>query len=454
MKKFLTVSFLFSVVILTGQIDQELANAFQNILDTELNDANLKGISAAVILPDNEIWTGVSGVAATDPLTTDHLFFAASNTKTFMAALMLQFEEQGLLTLDDPISDYIDDFENVNPDVTIKQLLNHSSGIYNYTNHPIVFDDLLGNPTTIFSPDYILENYVEAPDFSPETDWSYSNTNFTILGMIAETVTQSELHQILRERFFDPLELTSTTLGAFEPMNGELGGLWLDADGDGDLEDFSVFPTNGLLSGAWSAGGIVSRPFDLIRWVKSLHSGEILTESSMEKMLEITPFSQDEFTYYGLGMQNVSLLDCEFYGHTGGLIHTSVMYYSPVESIGAVVMINHADYNFLAFALLIEAIKENVLLGLKDVLASDKKIKVSPNPFYNQTSLKYSLAEKSTVRIELYNTLGQSVATFIKEEQLPGDYEFEWMATSLENGMYFYKAEMEGQLYSGEIIKQ
>ena len=234
--------------LLTSQVSPQLSQQFKQELDHAVAMNGVKGISAAVIMPDGSIWEGVSGMATErDSLTKDMLFFAASNTKTFIAATILQLAENGQLSLDDELHLYLPSREHIDPNISIRQLLGHNSGIYNYTDNEALWVAINTYPDQIITPEDILSKYVKAPEFKPGTDWRYSNTNYILLSLIIESVTGNPLHQELRRRFIDPLHLDNTFLGAYEEQKGKIGGLWIDLDQDSRLDDASFFPNTSLL---------------------------------------------------------------------------------------------------------------------------------------------------------------------------------------------------------------
>ena len=118
-----------------GPVSPVLATALQSRLDQEHTTRNLKGISASLIIPGEGVWNGVSGVShAAVPIDTAMVSGVGSITKTLVATLMLQLQEDGLLSLTDSLHKWLPSYPNVNPNLTIKQLLQQRSGLYNHTN--------------------------------------------------------------------------------------------------------------------------------------------------------------------------------------------------------------------------------------------------------------------------------------------------------------------------------
>jgi len=165
-----------------------LAMKLQNALDKALeigSEGHQLGISAAIIIPDEEIWIGVAGVSHPGtPIAPEMLFDIGSSEKNFQAALVLKLKEEGLLSLDDPISKWLPDYPNINHTVTIRQLLNHTSGIYDFIEHPDStwrrgFSNI--DPIKIWTPEEVITTFMSEPYFSPGEGWHYSTTNYLLL---------------------------------------------------------------------------------------------------------------------------------------------------------------------------------------------------------------------------------------------------------------------------------
>ena len=122
--------------------DPTLGEKLQTVLNNQIFKDG-KGISAAIIFPDGKTWRGVSGVSKNNiPITENMLFSAGSITKTFTAAIIMQMVEEGKIELEDQISDYFHSHPFIDGSITIRQLLNHTSGIFNITDHPMIWQEV------------------------------------------------------------------------------------------------------------------------------------------------------------------------------------------------------------------------------------------------------------------------------------------------------------------------
>jgi D-alanyl-D-alanine carboxypeptidase len=326
--------------------DAGLRGRLQRALDSVYaltSVAGRYGLTASVIMPGGEQWSGTVGISHPGvPLRPEHLVEIASNTKTFVTAAILQLEEEGKLAITDRITKYLPQFENVDTTITIKQLLDHSSGVFDYLNDDpeatLLVDAYFLRPTKVWKPEEVLES-IGAANFKPGSTYKYSNTGFTLLGMIIESVTQHRFADEIRARFLDPLQLSSTFAGSDEEIAGEFTHQWVPAYNNDPARDLGTIDKTGQLSLAWSAGYIVSTPTDMARWAHTLYRGKLLTQSSMTKMLKMNNWPDGG--KYGLGTAQVPYGSKKMYGHSGHLFgFSSMMYTNPKDSVTLVVVSN------------------------------------------------------------------------------------------------------------------
>ncbi len=209
MKKIAAIAiFTFSVFGLKAQqFNSLLASMLQDTMDTYVSQiSNIKGMSASVYIPGQGVWTGVARNSYDgQPITADMRFGIASNTKLFVSVMMLKLAENNIIDLDDPLSDWLTISNvNINSNATIRQLLNHSSGISDPFFAGPWFDTINANPNRVFTPNEVM-NWVGAPLFNPGTSWSYSNTNYVLAGMVAESASGYSLGTLIRDSILDPL---------------------------------------------------------------------------------------------------------------------------------------------------------------------------------------------------------------------------------------------------------
>lgn len=339
----------------SGLLDEATQRRLQAILERTTDKQRVAGLQAAVLLPDGQMWQGQAGRAAFSPVErpveADTVFAIASVTKTFIAALILQLAEEGRLDLDVPFGRYFTDAPRKDS-ATIRQLLSHTSGIYNYFEHPRyisisrawlrstpvgglasrdhawTYDEIMGLVKTGYCP--------------PGKCYHYSNTNYVILGRIAEAVGGAPLHKQLRKRFFRPLGLEDTYYQPAEvPPAGFAHGHWDLGTGYSDhTRDASVLPFLGALTVADAAGAIASTARDLAVWSQALYGGAILSPASLAAMTTIL-----EPGLYGLGTDVASFAGHRAYGHRGGLRgFESSMWYFPAAGVSIVLLSNQGNW--------------------------------------------------------------------------------------------------------------
>ena len=199
----LTVNQSISQVLPADKV-AELQSIIENYYADE--ELLLGGLSAALYIEGEGSWKGATGIStitdAESYINTDTRFHIYSITKTYTAALILELMAEGRLWLDETVADYIDVSENVNVtgNATIKQLITHSSGIADYVANQLFQLAVYSDQAKIWQPKELL-NYVGQPQFTQGTGIAYSSTNYILLGMIAEIVTDSTAEQLFRTFF-------------------------------------------------------------------------------------------------------------------------------------------------------------------------------------------------------------------------------------------------------------
>ena len=311
----------------------------------------IPGVAATVILADGRTWTGVAGdaVAATHAKVTPQTPFAiASLTKTFTAALILRLADEGRLTIDDPLVRWLPDYPNA-ARITLRMLLQHTSGLADFFQNP-KFDAALNQAKRrVWTPDEVLR-FVGKPVFAPDKGWVYSNTNFVLLGLVAERAGGAPWAEQVRREFFVPLGLASTYVqGVGTPVvpPAHANVMFVGSSGrilPRDLSDGSTFvPFTSVATAAFSAGSIASTSGDLARWARALYGGDVLAPASLAEMLTFDPkIEQYAALAYGLGVSRVKI-DGRFvaFGHTGALAGTrAAIRWLPEERVTVAVVFN------------------------------------------------------------------------------------------------------------------
>lgn len=299
---------LFTTIILSFFIG--LVTSAQTVYHQRLNTVfdslcqlyQIKGASASVITPGQPTWNRAYGFAATGiALDTNRVLGIGSNTKTFIAVAILKLQEANLLSLDDTIGTWIQ-HPNISGQITIRQLLNHTSGLYNYSNNPAFNDSLLSDFTRIWLPEEML-SFIQTPDFSPGAGWGYSNTNYLIAGLVIKAVTNQPIHTALRNLVLQPAGLSSTWFFPQEMPGSFMANPWSIAFGTPYLLDAIPgfgYDNNAIFSMANAAGALVSTSADNARFWDQLVNGQMLSANAFNEMKQWTSIGAS--ASYGLGI--------------------------------------------------------------------------------------------------------------------------------------------------------
>jgi len=377
MKRFSNILIFLSFVLafLSCSPDaQTLEEKLQAVLDDNINDIDGRGVSAAVIMPGKPIWKGVAGISHdTISISLDMLFAIGSITKNFVATLTLELAEEGKLSLDDSLHNWLPAYPHVDSTITIRQLLNHSSGIYMFWSNQQIWDDLIKDRTKIWTPEEVLSYIKEPYSFAPGEGYRYSNTNYLLMAMIIEKATGSNLSTEFRERFWKPLEIDNAYLSIEEEIPDNLAHVFGDNfNDDGSVQDLTYLPRASHESIAYGSGGLFMTAEDLAVWCNALFEGKVLQSQSLDEMFEFREIGFGRRKRgIGLGVERfVKRMSSgeTAVGHTGANIGTSAsMVHLPDHHISVVVMINSFNHDCsqaIRTDLITTVLKENNVIGI------------------------------------------------------------------------------------------
>lgn len=254
-------------------------------------------------------------------------FEIGSNTKMFTATLILQLVDQGRVRLDAPIARYLPGVVPGGDRITVRMLLNHTSGLFNYTADPEFLPAVLRDPGYAHSVQELLDvAFAHEPLFAPGTSWSYSNTNYIVAGLLAEKLTGKRLPALIQERIARPLGLTRTYLAdpqATHTGRGYAHGYTVTFTG---VQPSYTDMSGGAL-GAWAgaAGGIVSTASDMSRFITALLTAKLFSAQQLQQMkttVELPAVGGG----YGLGLIRADYPCGTVWGHDGGTLgHNSLV---------------------------------------------------------------------------------------------------------------------------------
>lgn len=296
-----------------------------------------EGPGAAVLIArgDTVLLRTARGEADIDnhvPLQPETVFRIGSITKQFTAAGLLTLVEAGRVSLDDPLSQYLPDYPGGDT-ITLLQLLNHTSGVRNYTEMPGYMDGPIRQDMSTAQIVALFRD--EPPDFAPGERWGYSNSGYVLIGAVIEAVTGMPWHAYLQQVLFEPLGMRHTGYGADPRFAGQ------QAHGY-SYEGDTVVPMRTLsMTQAHAAGGLVSNVDDLLIWNRALHEGRVLRSEVYTQM--ITPIGEAAApgVQYSFGLFNGVMRDRQEFWHGGRIFgFISSLSYLPGPDITVVVLEN------------------------------------------------------------------------------------------------------------------
>lgn len=352
----------FPKVVKPSPFPSEMTARLQRMLSDKVENWQLPGAAIYIATSDGD-WstaTGKADLSTQVPLKSTDRFRIGSLSQLFISVMCLQLVEEGVLNLDDPIADWLPASVSQrlpnSKKITIKQLLNHTSGLPDPYDEPFQ-EAVKVDPTHAWQPQEVLSYLTDRPT-TPLNQPSFSNANYVLLGMIVERATGSSLATALRSRISDRLSLKNTFLETKEPIPEGFVQGYQDWNKDGAAESVTKPLVNTAL-GLGDAGIISSAP-DLATFFRGLFiSNTLLYPRSLDTML--TPIDTDEGGY-GLGIARVPTAWGESWGQmsrTTGF--SSVMLYLPVHDLIMVVWTNSGDQDT-------EAVYEIARRGLRIIL--------------------------------------------------------------------------------------
>lgn len=325
----------------SGTVDarcEDLRASLEAVASTYARSESLVGLAVSVAsdgcTPWSQSW-GAANIAADEALTTEHVLRAGSLTKSFTAALVLKLAEDDLLTLDDSLEQWGIDLPSA-AEITLRQLLNHTSGLADYQANPDFRSALMADPTREWTPQELVDLAVElGPTGLPGQIHAYSNANYILAGMVVESASGDTYADALRERVLEPGGLMHTYLEGSETWT-EPTATGYAVVGDAPPEDSTGFYSP---SQVWSAGAVACTVDDLREWVTVLLTSDFLAAPSQTALVELV--DSPGVDGYGLGIFSIATGTGSAFGHDGAVqgFQTAALY-SPATGTSVAVMHN------------------------------------------------------------------------------------------------------------------
>jgi D-alanyl-D-alanine carboxypeptidase len=267
------------------------ADAIEDLIHTEMRQHPIPGIALTVIQNGQPIKTAAYGLANVEshtPVTSNTIFEIGSITKQFTAAAILLLAQDGKLSVDDKISRHLTNTPPAWSQITIRQLLTHTSGLKSYTGL-----DGFEFSRHLTEAQFIQRIGTYPLEFPSGAQWSYCNTGYNLLGFIIENVSGTNYWNFLRDRIFAPLQMTNTTARAPQPLPLDF------ARGYETNHAGQPIPRDPAITDTFAAGALASTVGDLAKWNAALDAGKILTAASRQQMW--TPVKLNDATTHDYG---------------------------------------------------------------------------------------------------------------------------------------------------------
>ena len=322
-----------------GELPAELVSALQQTLDDTMTEYGVPGAAVGVWIPGEGSWTAVAGVADAetgDPVTPEMQWPIRSITKSYTVTLILQLVDEGVISLDDTIDQYVDGITDGDT-ITLRQLANMSSGNSDYFTDAFIQDWIVDDPDRLFTLDELNGYVLDQPaQFAPGTEKVYTNANTNLLGKVVEVATGEDFAAVLNERILEPLGQSDTryitdvsTWTAPHPLG------YSPAEGG-----FESPPAN--LSVLGPAGSMITSLDDARAWGEMLATGAFLTPATQTQREQGAPLDAGPpYDIYALGMGQTD----GWWGHNGeGLGFTAANFHNNDTGATIAVFFNLSDY--------------------------------------------------------------------------------------------------------------
>jgi CubicO group peptidase (beta-lactamase class C family) len=309
----LLLSFIFSI----SSSAQDLTQQFDAIVSQYYNNTDAPGATILVAKDGKTIYRKAIGKSSLEldvDMVAENVFMLASITKQFTAVAILMLEEQGKLSLDDPITKYIPDYPTLGKTITVHHLLNHTSGIKSYTG--------IGNLVEVARNDMTLDKLIdyfknEPMDFDPGEEFRYNNSGYVLLGKIIEVLSGDTYENFIEKNIFERLGMASSSYG----NNRELVKNRVEGYEQGDSGYVNASYLSMTLPHA--AGSLTSTIDDMLKWQNAITNNTFIKATTLNKAINGSELNNGEHIGYGYGLGEMNLKGSKGYTHSGGIFGTS-----------------------------------------------------------------------------------------------------------------------------------
>lgn len=343
-------------VTIPGSIPVNETHPMKDSIDALVKNAIERGIPGMQVMVKNaDGWYvangGYSKIETRMPMNDNMVVWLYSITKTYTATLTLKLKERGLIDLDKPISTYLGERIANRMDksdrVTVRQLLNQSSGYPEIVKDPAFMMNQLNNPKQVLSTEEMISYAYKKPTVHDPGKWFfYSNTNYGLLTLILERASGKSFSKLLKDEILAPLNLQQTYSSLTDEELVSLGfpNYYFERYNNGQLENITSWHNN-IAQSLYGMGGVAGNGADVIKFFESLFRGQIVSNSSLQEMTTWIRGEGSDENDYGLGLEYYgkfnSQVPTETYGHEGDNIGgTTQFLYVPINDTYVFIQLN------------------------------------------------------------------------------------------------------------------
>ncbi|MBP1673169.1 MAG: beta-lactamase family protein [Bacteroidetes bacterium] len=336
---------------------RKLSQTIQNQLDSIVKVDSIPGLTLSIRFENGQeilLSSGYSDWESKTKMYKDQPMFSGSVGKTYVAAMILKLEEEGIIDIHRKVSDYIHDswFDSIpnSKEITIEMLLNHTAGVPEYVYFDQIWNQVHENPEKIWSVHdrmFVLLN--QKPTGKAGKQFGYADSHFIILGYVIEKVTGKTYYELLKEKIMIPFHLDHTYFANKRTFKDLPSGYTVhqeDMKFPAKITQNHTYYFNPQLE--WTGGGVISTVSDLTKWACILYNGDFINPLSVKKMTTPTRFNTGLFenAKYGLGSIVGKSDGIDHWGHTGFVPgYLTFMQYIPKYKFAIAIQINTDDRN-------------------------------------------------------------------------------------------------------------
>jgi CubicO group peptidase (beta-lactamase class C family) len=349
----LSVSFTAPAIQISGAQSEPGANV-DSYIESQLRDQHIPGLALAVVHDSKLVKSqgyGLANIELNVPVKPETVFQLGSIGKQFTATAVLLLAEDGKLSLDDPIAKYFPTAPRTWRNITIRRLLNHTSGLADYTDDTYVRPGGLTDLRATLTDDEIFRRFTTLPfDFRPGEKWKYSNTGYAILGFLIHKVSGQSYGDFLDARVFKPLGMTATRVISESDIIPNRSAGYLLVKNEIQNQNWVAPHWNTLADGA-----LYSTSADMAKWDAALSDGAILKPTSYAQMWTPAPLNSGKSYPYGFAWDITAINGHRLLEH-GGAWQGFTAHYAryPDDHLSVIVLTNldaeHSDPGKIAHA--------------------------------------------------------------------------------------------------------